>query len=644
MCGIAGLVYRDANHPVDRALLGKLERAIRHRGPDDVGLWVGPGVGLAHRRLSIIDLSPAGHQPMANEDETVWISFNGEIYNFRELREGLVARGHRFRSRTDSEVIVHLYEELGPRCIERLDGMFALAVWDVRERRLVLARDRLGKKPLKYAELPEGGIVFASELKALLASGLVSREIDDADVHRYLAFGYVPAPGTGFRAIRKLPPAHTLVWDARGVRIERYWSLDYSKKREQLREAWCEEIRGAVKLAVKRRLMSDVPLGAFLSGGIDSTIVVAAMAEQSSRPVETFSIGFAHAEFDELPYARRTAERYGTSHHEFQVRADDATLLPELARLYEEPYADSSALPSWFLAREARAHVTVALNGDGGDEAFSGYDRYRRFASLRARMAPLRPLRGALAGAARVPGLPPRWARYLEVAGGVASPRAGDGYFWVVRLLSPRERSALYRPHAVRADDDAALLTRWMEDPRAGSDLLDAMCLTDAMTYLPDDLLVKMDLATMAHGLEGRSPLLDHHVLELAASIPSATRAPAGRLKGLLKDAFAAELPDGHAERPKSGFAIPIQDWLRGPWAALTRESLLARDARVLRWFEPTALARIADDHFAGRNLMGHQLFTLLMLELWLREVVESPETGPVVRSRSPSPSPIRVG
>jgi asparagine synthase (glutamine-hydrolysing) len=525
-------------------------------------------------------------------------------------------------------VIVHLYEEEGDHCVEHLDGMFALALWDSRDRRLLLARDRLGKKPLKYAELADGGLAFASELKSLLAAGLAEREIDLTQIDRFLSFGYVPSPGTGFARIHKLPPAHRLIWERGRTRLERYWCLDYSRKREQPLAAWHEEIRGAVRSAVQRRLISDVPLGAFLSGGIDSSIVVACMAEASSRPVETFSIGFQHEEYDELPFARRLAERYATSHHEFFVRADDVTLLPTLARLYEEPYADSSALPSWYLAREARAHVTVALNGDGGDEGFAGYQRYALFTKLRGRLAPGGPvLRGLLTAAARLPGAPPRVARALEATGGILGAELGGAYAWTARLLAESEKRRLYRPElrGAFAAPPARLLTDLMADPRAGEALIDRLTFADEMVYLPDDLLVKMDLATMAHGLEARSPLLDHHVLELAASIPAELRFPGGRLKALLKDAFRELLPPGHLERPKTGFAIPAQEWFRGPWAEFARAHLLASDARVARYFEQRALERLITDHREGRAQNGHQLWALVMLELWHREVVEAP-------------------
>ena len=628
MCGIAGIVHPDAERRVEPKLVERMCDAIRHRGPDDAGVWTGPGAGLGHRRLSIIDLSPAGHQPMCNEDGSLWIVFNGEIYNFAELREPLVRAGHGFRSRSDTEVILHLYEERGDDCVRALQGMFAFALWDAKRRRLLLARDRLGKKPLKYAELGDGSLLFASELKALLATGLVERGVDLAQIHHYLSFGAVPGAETGLVAIRKLLPGHLAVWEQGRLRTERYWSLDFRRKRQADAESWRREVRDTVRRAVSRRLISDVPLGAFLSGGIDSSIVVACMAESSSRPVETFSIGFEEDDHNELPYARLVAQRYRTSHHEFIVRADDVSLLPVLARHYEEPYADSSALPSYYLARETRRHVTVALNGDGGDEGFAGYTRYAQLPRWRRQFAALRwsgvgAAARALAGASW---LTPRFARALDAAHGATDPDPGIAYAWITRLFTEREKAALYREElrGELAQPSARLVSRWMSDPRAGEALLDRMQFADVMSYLPDDLLVKMDLATMAHGLEARSPLLDPEVLELAASAPPEVRCPDGRLKGLLIDAFRDALPPELWSRPKQGFALPIQAWFRGSWAEVARDVLLARDARVHAYFRPAQLRRAIDEHVAGRISRGYQLWALLTLELWHREVVDA--------------------
>jgi len=629
MCGIAGIVFRDPSTRVDPALVRRMCRAIDHRGPDDEGIWTEAGAGLGHRRLSIIDLSPAGHQPMSNEDGSIWVVYNGEVYNFQELRESLVARGHAFRSRTDTEVLAHLYEEEGEDLVKHLSGMFAFAIWDRPRRRLVLARDRAGEKPLKYAEIP-GGLVFASELKALLASGRVSAEPELESIDRFLTFGYVPSPHTGFQDIRKLPPAHRLVWQDGVASIDRYWTLDFSRKQELPADQLRQRVRAAVQRAVAGRMISDVPLGAFLSGGIDSTIVVSCMAEASSRPVETFSIGFEHEIYNELPHARRVAERFGTRHHEFVVRADEASLLPFLAGLYEEPYADSSALPTYFLARETRRYVTVALSGDGGDEGFAGYSRYARLDAARRWLAWLRvPGLGAMVDylAQRSLPLPPRLHRQLDVALGITSPDLGEAHAWTVRIFSDRDKRGLYAPsmQALLANPASALLSRWAESPEAGEAMIDRACFMDAMGYLPDDVLVKVDLAAMAHGLETRAPLVDHEVLELAASAPPGIRFSGGKLKALLKDAYADVFPPGLLERPKMGFGIPLQEWFRGPLLPLARELLLSSESRIHRYLRRDALERLVSLHVAGRLELGSQLWSLIMLELWHREVVERP-------------------
>jgi asparagine synthase (glutamine-hydrolysing) len=624
MCGIAGIVYPDPERPVDEERLRRMAAAIRHRGPDDEGFWTGPGVGLAHRRLSIIDLSAAGRQPMCNEDGSVWLVFNGEIYNFPELRRELEQAGHHFRSQTDSEVIVHLYEEHGVDCVERLEGMFAFAVWDAARRRLLLARDRVGKKPLKYVEL-DGGIAFASELKALLAGGLVEPRVEPDDLVAYLRLGYVPAPGTGLCGVRKLAPGHRLVWEQGQVEVAPYWSLDFRPKRELGLPDWKRAVRQTVQRAVERRLVSDVPLGAFLSGGIDSSIVVACMAEAAAGPVETFSIGFTHEAYNELPYARQVAERFRTRHHEFVVEADSASLMPVLAELYEEPYADSSALPTWLLARETRKHVTVALNGDGGDEGFAGYRRYEELLRRRARLRLARSLgaRALTALALRAtPGSGSRWSRRLDALHHLLHPELGSAYAFAVRDFSERDLETLCGADlslAAGAPESGGVIPALARDPRAGRAELDRLLWIDTRTYLPDDLLVKVDLASMAHGLEARSPLLDREVLELAASAPAELKLRGSSLKWLLKQAFRDRLPPDLVERPKQGFGIPIHAWFRGPLLPLARDLLLGRDARAAEWLRPDALESLVERHAAGRGDRGYQLWSLCMLELWLR-------------------------
>ncbi len=633
MCGIAGIVHSDAERPVERARLERMCDAIAHRGPDDRGFWTGAGVGLGHQRLSIIDLSPAGHQPMPNEDETVWVVFNGEIYNFGALREELEKSGHRFRSRSDTEVLVHLYEELGEDLVERLDGMFAFALWDTRRRRLLLARDRVGKKPLKYAET-DGGLVFSSELKGVLASGLVSNEIDTSAVHQFLSLSYVPAPRTGLRDVQKLPAGHLLVWEKGRARVRRYWSVDYRRKQQMDAEDWRRAVRDTVQKAVTRRLISDVPLGAFLSGGIDSSIVVACMARAQSGPVETFSIGFEHEEFNELPYARQIAERYDTRHHEFIVRADDASLLPLLARHYEEPYADPSALPTYYLSRETRQHVTVALNGDGGDESFTGYQRYARAAAWEGRGF-LRALgvRAAAGMARRVSGaFGPDLDRRVDALWHFSSPDLAGRYGWLMRLCSDRDKARLYSDEMLELQQSEGsglgVFERWLAEPEAGAAVLDRVCFADVRGYLADQLMTKMDLASMAHGLEARSPLLDHHVLELAASMPADVRCPGGSLKGLLKESFRDALPPNLLERPKQGFALPLDAWFRGPLRSLAEDLLLAGDTRLRRYLRASALERLVGEHLSGQADRGFLLWAMVMLELWHRELVEGGTHG----------------
>jgi len=626
MCGIAGIVHGDRERPVDRAILQRMRDTLAHRGPDDCGLWQAPGVGLAHRRLSIIDLSEAGRQPMSNEDGSVWTVFNGEIYNFRELRAELLERGHVFRSKTDAEVIVHLYEEEGERFVERLHGMFAIAVWDTRRRRLVLARDRLGKKPLKYAHVGED-LLFASELKALRVSGYVPPDVDTRAIHQFMTRGYVPAPLTGFHNIRKLPPGHTLVWENRTMRLQRYWQLSFSQKQERDEEEWKAVVRATVQKAVARRLVSDVPLGAFLSGGIDSTIVVACMAELMDRPVDTFSIGFEHEVYNELPYAKAVAERYGTNHHEFVVRADAAALLDCLATLYEEPYADSSALPSYVLARETKRHVKVAINGDGGDEGFAGYTRYAQLEHWGPRIAWLR--RTGLRRLTRLPipsdvQLPSPFVRRFDKIYHLSDPDLGARYTWTMRLFSDREKAAMYGDglRLYLGEPSSEALSELMRRPEAGTSSLDQMLFADTMSYLPDDLLVKMDLATMAHGLEARSPLLDHEVLELAASVPAELKYRSGKLKWLLKRAFCDHIPIELIDRKKKGFGIPLDQWFRESLSGVVHELLLSESACIRDFLKPKAIRTLVHQHQSGHVDHGQRLWGLVMLELWQRNVV----------------------
>jgi asparagine synthase (glutamine-hydrolysing) len=629
MCGIAGKLFFDRERKVDREVLHAMNCVLAHRGPDDSGIFHDGAIGLAHRRLSIIDLSPAGHQPMSNADETLWITFNGEIYNFKELRAGLEASGIRFRSQTDTEVILALWEREGPACIERLCGMFAFGLWDARRRRLTLVRDRVGKKPLLYYVDAEKA-VFASDAKGILADPDVPAAPDLDAVDHYLTYGYVPSPRSAFRGFSKVPPAHYVEIDAGGVRVQRYWRLRYRPKLNVSEDEACEMLRDRLREAVRRRLVADVPIGAFLSGGIDSSAVVAFMSELTSKPVKTFSIGFDDEKYNELPWARLVATRYGTDHHELVVKPDAAAILPEIVWHYGEPFADSSAIPTFYLAELARQHVTVALNGDAGDENFAGYERYWLH-KLTTRSDRLR--------------------RPFSAAIGVgvwALPRGGDPkalpfrirQFWADRNVEPRRRygrwmtifnepskadvcTSAFREATAASDPMDTLLGAYAlaDTP----DLLDATLGADIATYLPGDLLVKMDVATMAYGLEGRSPMVDHEFMEFAAALPSHFKLRKGEKKYLFKRAVRDLVPAGILSRPKMGFGVPISPWLRGPLRDLLHDTLFSRASAARGLFNPQAVLRLIHEH--DRQIGAHhpQLWALLMLELWFARFIDAP-------------------
>jgi asparagine synthase (glutamine-hydrolysing) len=623
MCGIVGQVKGD--RAVEPRMLEEMCAALEHRGPDARGVTALGRAGLGVQRLRIIDLA-TGDQPIFNEDGTIAVVLNGEIYNYRELRERLERAGHRFSTRTDTEVIVHLYEDHGVDCVRRLHGMFGLAIWDAGRGRLILARDRVGKKPLFYAHRG-ADISFASELNALMRDPEVDSELDHEALDAYFAYGYVPAPLSAFRAVRKLPPATTLIHDGASIECERYWRLEYEPKREvkDLGELH-EQVREAITRAVKRRMISDVPLGAFLSGGIDSSAVVAAMADASPQPVKTFSIGFSSDRFNELPHARRVAERFGTDHHEFLVDPDAVAILPGLARQYGEPFADSSALPSFHLAQLARRNVTVALNGDGGDESFAGYQRYVANLVLHRLGRLPGPLRRA---AARAGGALPRSARIddrrnkarrLLVGLGLDRPARYNAYMSHLDGLNRDELySDDYRRIAEESRGESAVDVAW-HDSRATS-VVDAMLATDVGTYLPGDLLVKVDIATMAHSLEARSPFLDHELMELAASIPAELKVRGTEKKIVLRDALREWLPDDILDRPKQGFELPIAEWFRGDLREFGREILLDDPARSRGYFRPQHVERMFERHVEGSEDNARGLWTLLMFELWHREV-----------------------
>ncbi len=628
MCGIAGQVAGD-RRPVEPRLIAAMGHRLRHRGPDDHGTYVKGHVGLAHRRLSVLDLSQAGHQPMSNDNGTVWIVFNGEVYNFRELRDSLRSR-YTFRSGTDTEVVLHLYEEYGLQCLPMLRGMFAFAVWDELAQRLVLVRDRLGVKPLFYA-VKNGGLAFASELKALLVGGSVP-DIDPVAVHHYLTFQYVPTPMTIFQGIYKLRPGHVLVYEGGKLSESSYWSLQYDRKQEGRSEAeYCEEFTSLLRESVRLRLVSDVPLGAFLSGGLDSSSVVALMSQEIASPVRTFSVGFHEESFNELPYAREVAIRFATDHRELLVEPLPIEILPRLVQVYDEPYADSSAIPMYYMAQLSRQSVTVILTGDGGDELLAGYPRYRFNSIDRLLFGLLQLNRGTAAASDQV----------RKVLAGLRSDRA-----WfpgirgkLERLVEPlslrylrricyfldHEKDQLYEPafsEKVRGHASTDLVVRWFHDTHA-SDLVDHLLGVDTRSYLPDDLLVKLDRATMAHGLEARSPFLDHRLVEFVASLPVHLKIRRGRTKYLLKTAMRDVLPDRILDRKKQGFLVPIDRWFRGDCRDFLRESLLSERCLGRGYFRPDRIRKLLDNHQQTESNHGYGLYALLMLELWHREYVD---------------------
>jgi asparagine synthase (glutamine-hydrolysing) len=634
VCGIAGRVNFLSHRPPDPVVVHGMCTLLAHRGPDGSGVEAAGEAVLGHRRLAIIDLTDAGRQPMASADRRYSIVFNGEIYNFQELRAQLEAEGATFRSRTDTEVVLHAYRRYGPPCLDRLRGMFAFAIWDAAERVLFLARDRVGKKPLFY-RLDEDGIEFASEPKAFLANPGFRPEPDPVALSYYLTYQYVPAPWSAFLGVRKLPPAHYLLVRDGRVTVERYWRLRYAPKRDLREEEAVAELGSRLAEAVKLRLISDVPLGAFLSGGIDSGVIVALMARLGTGPVKTFSIGFEEEGYNELPYARMVAERYGTEHHEFVVRPSAVDVLPRLVWHYGEPYADSSAIPTYYLAQLTRRHVTVALNGDAGDENFAGYDRYvanvvssrmDRFIPrfVRSGAAPLGPLIRRRAEPRSFRG---RAGRFVEA---VAEPPERRYVRWLAHF-APAMREELLEPSFVRAlgDHDVADYVEQAYRESDGPDLVDRTLDVDVHTYLPGDLLVKVDIATMAFGLEGRSPFLDHEVMEFAASLPSHLKLRHSTKKHLLKRLAAPLLPESVVLRPKMGFGVPLARWFRGELRELAHDILLSRSLAERGLVRPPAVARLLEDHVSGRTSWAYQIWNLLMLELWFRTFVDERPTAP---------------
>src|SRR2546429_8858741 len=627
MCGIAGIVRSDGAQ-IDRDLLARMNDAIRHRGPDDDGFYFSDGVGLAMRRLSIIDLK-GGHQPIHNSDRTAWIVFNGEIYNYRELRKQLEARGHQFYTDSDTEAIVAAYDEYGTDCPKYLRGMFAFAIWDERAKSLFLARDRVGKKPLLYAQL-NGQLVFGSEFMALLQHPDVSRDVNYEAIHHYLSFICVPAPLTAYQAIRKLQPGHWLLWKNGEIKLERYWQLDFSHKISISEEEAGERVVDLLRDAVRVRLMSEVPLGAFLSGGIDSSAIVALMAQESSEKVKTFSIGFEEQDFSELHHARRVAEYVGAEHHEFIVRPDAMEILPTLVEHYGEPFADSSAIPSYYVSRETRKYVTVALNGDGGDECFAGYERYAamNLAQRYAKLVPAVIRNGVIRNVARA--LPEfrsranplrKAQRFIDAA----SLSPVQRYLRWVSAFDEQAKSNLYSNdfrNQTAAFSTIGFIEPWFAKAN-GAGIVDASLLADTMTYLPNDLLVKMDIASMTVSLEARSPFLDHKLMEFAASLPESLKLRGMTTKYLLKRVLKKVVPEENLTRSKMGFGVPIGHWFRGTMQPFLRETLLSEKALSRGLFDRHRVRELIEQHTADKMNHEHRLWSLLMLELWFQRFID---------------------
>jgi asparagine synthase (glutamine-hydrolysing) len=625
MCGIAGfadLTDTSAVNPADQDLVTAMCTVMRHRGPDDTGVYVGPGVGIGMRRLSIIDLS-TGHQPIANEDQSIRVVFNGEIYNSRELREELEADGHRFRTSSDTETIVHGYEQWREGVFSKLRGMFAIAVWDERERVLLLARDRAGIKPLYYAQAG-GRLFFGSEAKCLLACPGVDRTLDPAALDHFLAYLYTPRDRAIFRGMRKLPPGHYLRLSHGAAAVTRYWELPAgSGSFTGSEQDALEELDRTLSAAVRSHMMSDVPLGAFLSGGIDSSLVVAMMSRASDRPVSTFSIGFDEGPFNELPHARRVARHLGTDHHEHVVTPDALAILDRLIWHFDEPFADSSAIPTWYVSEMARRHATVVLSGDGGDELFGGYERYLPHPSV-ARLDRHAPRLGRAVAAATWRALP-HGARGKNFLRHVARDARGR-YLDSVTFYHADERRSLLSADLQRhlAGWDAEAFFRTPFDRLSHLPFGAQMMAFDFETYLPEDCLTKVDRMSMAHSIEVRVPLLDHLVVEFAASLPAALKMRHGALKYLLKQLAFRYVPRELLERPKQGFAVPIGSWFRGSMRDAFGDILASPTTRQRGYFNDQFVSRVLDEHLSGKRDHSLRLWQLLVFELWNRQYVDA--------------------
>lgn len=628
MCGYCGIVYASSSTKhVDRGVLSRMNATLNHRGPDAQNLHLKDQVGLGHCRLSIIDLA-GGTQPMHSADGQHVLVFNGEIYNYLQLSQDLHALGRQFKTQSDTEVILHLYALYGTDCLSKMRGMFSFALWDAGKKRLFMARDRLGKKPLVYAQIPQG-IVFGSELKALLEHPDVTRDINREAIHHYLTYQYIPSPQTIFKSIRKLPPAHFAIWENGTLTVRPYWKLSFrDKTRLSLKDA-TTQLLDKLRQSIRLRLISDVPLGAFLSGGIDSSLIVGLMSEMSSQPVKTYSIGFEELDYSELGYARQVAKRFHCEHHEFVVKPDVAEILPKLAWHYGEPYSDSSALPSYIVSRETRRHVTVALNGDGGDENFAGYYRYAAMGLLGLwNHLPSRARRGLAQAAQAFPlGNEPmhlgwRLKRLLMLGGEPADQQ----YLGLINIYTETLKQTLYSSSMQQETKtwDATAYIRNILNTVDAKDGIDPYLAADLQSYLPECLMTKMDIASMAVSLETRSPLLDHEFVEMTARLPWQWKwKPLLRTKWILRHGLRGWLPDEILTRGKQGFSIPVGAWFRGGMKSYLEDLILSPQALSRGYFQEQTIRHMLAEHHAGRRDHGYHLWSLLMLELWHRVYVD---------------------
>ena len=628
MCGLVGIFETKGRAPVDRDLLVTMTNSIGHRGPDGDGFHFSEGIGLGHRRLSIIDLA-GGHQPLFNEDHSVTVVYNGEIYNFKELARELTERGHEFRTVCDTEVIVHAWEEWGPDCVTRFRGMFAFALWDENQQTLFLARDRLGIKPLYYALLADGRLIFGSELKALLCDPGLDRQFDIQAIEDYFAFGYAPDPKTVYESVRKLPPAHTLVWKRGAPQPSpaQYWDISFQANGRLNEKDACAELLDRMSEAVRIRLMADVPLGAFLSGGVDSSSVVSMMSQHSATPVNTCSIGFDVPDFDEATYAAMVAEHLKTDHRSQQVAADSFDLIEDMSTFYDEPFADSSAMPTYQVCRLAREKVTVALSGDGGDEGFAGYRRYRwhHYEEMVRGILPKplrRPVFSLLGQLYPKLDWAPRPLRAKTTLQALARDSI-EGYFHSVSILDDRLRRRLYSPEMKRKLQGyhaKSVLEETVKDAPVEHHL-DRVQYADMKTYLPGDILTKVDRASMATSLEVRVPLLDHELLEWAATLPPSFRLRGREGKYLLKKSMESQLPEEILYREKMGFSIPLAKWFRGPLREPARRRLLEGTLEEVGLFDMSFIERLLDEHASGTSDHSVPIWALLMFESFLSNV-----------------------